>query len=87
MDKGDQCAALVKMLVNAIDYSTKEFDLTNAQVVGSVEIAKAMYLNQLLWGSATAEDLPEGEYVYEDEEEEEEEEEEEDDEGEEWKHA
>ena len=41
------------------------------------------------WGSATAEDLPEGEWVYEDEEEEEEEEEyeeEEDDDGEEWKH-
>ena len=83
MDNSDQCDALVKMLVCSIDYSTKEFDLSNAQVIGSIEIVKQMFLNQLLWGSATAEDLPEGEYVYE----EEEEEEEEDDEGEEWKHA
>lgn len=83
MDNTDQCDALVKMLASSIDYSTKEFDLSNAQVIGSIEIVKQMFLNQLLWGSATAEDLPEGEYVYE----EEEEEEEEDDEGEEWKHA
>ena len=74
------------MLTGSVDYATKEFDLTNAQIIGSMEIAKQLYLNQMLWGSATAEDLPEGEWVYEDEEEEEEECEEEDDDGEEWKH-
>ena len=56
------------------------------QIIGSMEIAKQLYLNQMLWGSATAEDLPEGEWVYEDEEEEEVYEEEEDDDGDEWKH-
>jgi hypothetical protein len=85
MEKSDQCEAFVKMLTGSVDYATKEFDLTNAQIIGSMEIAKQLYLNQMLWGSATAEDLPEGEWVYEDEEEEEECEEEDDD-GEEWKH-
>lgn len=85
MEKADQCEAFVKMLTGSVDYANKEFDLTNAQIIGSMEIAKQLYLNQMLWGSATAEDLPDGEWVYEDEEEEEEYEEE-DDEGEEWKH-
>ena len=87
MEKSYQCEAFVKMLTGSVDYATKEFDLTNAQIIGSMEIAKQLYLNQMLWGSATAEDLPEGEWVYEDEDEEEEEyEEEEDDDGDEWKH-
>jgi hypothetical protein len=77
MDNEDQCDALVKMLVGSIDYSTKEFDLSNAQVVGSLEIVKQMFLNQLLWGAATADELPD---------EEDDEEYEEEDEGEEWKH-
>ena len=87
MTNKEQRAAFIKMLTNSTDYAVKEFDLTNAQIVGSLEIAKQLFLNQLLWGAATVDDLPEDQVEYEDEEEYEEEEyEEEEEDGDEWKH-
>ena len=84
MTNKEQSAAFIKMLTNSTNYAVKEFDLTNAQIVGSLEIAKQLFLNQLLWGAATVDDLPEDQVEYEYEDEEEYEEEEED--GDEWKH-
>ena len=86
MTNKEQSAAFIKLLTNSADYAIKEFDLTNAQMVGSMEIAKQLFLNQLLWGAATVEDLPDGDWEYCDEEEEEEEYEEEEEDGDEWKH-
>jgi hypothetical protein len=79
MNNREQSEAFIKMLTGSIDYAMKEFDLTNAQIVGAIEISKQLFLNQLLWGAATVDDLPEEEVEYEYEEEED------DDEGDEWK--
>ena len=82
MDNKEQSTAYIKMLTGATEYAINEFDLTNSQIIGAMEISKQLFLNQLLWGAATVEDLPEDQVEYEDEEEYEEEEED----GDEWKH-